>query len=290
MTIHEPTLEERLSNGRLPSIDEGERVIWDDRVTGLGLRLRAQSAPVWIGHKRVEGRAVKRTFGGLDGMGIEEARDMARSLFDLGERRLRVAPTLASFVPTFIEDNAGRWKPNTVKSHRRGLMRHTVPVLGAKPVDAITRADVVAWQDRLDMAAGSRNRVLAVLSGLMLHAESVGLRPEGSNPCAGLRRRRSGFKACYLDDRGFARLAAALDHLKKTHPIEVALLRFLMLTGARLGEALMLEWTMIHGSQAPSEGKDSRARGQGTMSVATAYQRLSAFRSAAGRLLPKAGA
>jgi len=38
--------------------------------------------------------------------------------------------------------------------------------------------------------------------------------------------------------------------LKKTHPVEIALLRFLMLTGARLGEALTLEWTMIHGSQA----------------------------------------
>ena len=250
MTTREPTLEERLSNGQLPRLDDGERVIWDDRVTGLGLRLRARSMPVWIGQRRVEGRTVKRTLCGLDGMGIEEARDVARSLFDLGGRRLRVAPTLASFVPTFIEDNAGRWKPNTVKAHRRGLMRHTVPVLGAKPVDAITRADVVAWQDGLDMAAGSRNRMLAVLSGLMLHAESVGLRPEGSNPCAGLRRRRSGFKAQYLDDRGFARLAVALDHLKKEHPVEIALLRFLMLTGARRGEALMLEWTMIHGSRA----------------------------------------
>ncbi len=130
MTMHEPTLEERLSNGRLPSIEDGERVIWDDRVTGLGLRLRARSAPVWIGHKRA--------LGGLDGMGIEEARDLARSLFDPGERLLWVAPTLASFVLTFIENNVGRWKPNTVKSHRRGLMRHTVPVLGSKSVNAIT--------------------------------------------------------------------------------------------------------------------------------------------------------
>ena len=84
----------------------------------------------------------------------------------------------------------------------------------------------------------------------MLHAESVSLRPEGSNPCAGLRRRRSGFKAQYLDDRGFARLAVALGHLKQEHPVETALLRFLMLTGARRGEALMLEWTTIHGSRA----------------------------------------
>ncbi len=231
-------------------IDDGERVIWDHRLTGPGIRLRARSSPVWIGQRRIDGRTVKRTFGTLDDMGIDEARGVARATFDHDGQRLRVAPTLAGFVPIFIDDNAGRWKPNTIKSHRRDLLRHVVPVLGTMPVDAISRADVLAWQDRLDVAPGSRNRILAVLSGLMLHAESLGFRAEGSNPCAGLRRRQTGFKARYLDDHDFARLAAALDQAESARPIEVAAIRFLMLTGARQSEALALEWTMIHGSRA----------------------------------------
>jgi integrase len=250
MATRDLTLEQRLLKDRLPEIDDGERVIWDHRMTGLGLRLRARSSPVWIGQRRIDGRTVKRTLGMLDGMDIDEARAVARATFDHDGQRLRVAPTLASFVPIFIEDNAGRWKPNTVRSHRRDLLRHVVPVLGAMPVDAMTRADVLAWQDGLDLAPGSHNRILAVLSGLMLHAESLGFRAEGSNPCAGLRRRQTGFKARYLDDHDFARLAAALDQAEVARPIEVAAIRFLMLTGARQSEMLMLEWTMIHGSRA----------------------------------------
>ncbi len=251
MTTKEPTLEDYVSTGRLPVLDRGEQVIWDDRVAGLGLRLRNDGAPVWIRQRRIKGRIIKRSLGRLDAMGIEAARQTAIAMFDpdLLARTLP-APTFADFVPTYIDDNAGRWRPNTVISHRHDLMRHAVPVLGPKPVDAITRADVLAWLDNLKVAAGSRNRALAVLSGLMLHAETVGLRPEGSNPCAGLRRRQSSFKARYLDDQGFARLALALDQLTAAHPVEVALIRFVMLTGARRGEALTLEWTMIQGSQA----------------------------------------
>ena len=250
MATRDLTLEQRLSKGRLPTIDDGERVIWDHEMTGLGIRLRARSSPVWIGQRRIDGRTVKRTFGTLDDIGIDEARAVARATFDHDGQRLRVAPTLAGFVPIFIDDNAGRWKPNTIRSHRRDLLRHVVPVLGFKPVDVISRADVLAWQDSLDVAPGSRNRILAVLSGLMLHAESLGFRAEGSNPCAGLRRRQTGFKARYLDDHDFARLAAALDQTESTRPVEVAAIRFLMLTGARQSEALALEWTMIHGSRA----------------------------------------
>ena len=43
--------------------------------------------------------------------------------------------------------------------------------------------------------AGSASTSLAVLSSLMKHAEDLGLRPEESNPCRGLRRRKSGFEA-----------------------------------------------------------------------------------------------
>jgi integrase len=91
---------------------------------------------------------------------------------------------------------------------------------------------------------------LAVLSGILLHAENLGLRPEGSNLCAGLRRRQTGFKSRYLDDHDIVRLAATLDQAESARPIEVGAIRSLMLTGARQSEALALEWTMIHGNWA----------------------------------------
>ena len=84
--------------------------------------------------------------------------------------------------------------------------------------------------------AETANRSLAVLSSLMKHAEDLGLRLEGSNPCRGLRRRKTGFKAYYLTDVEFAALGWALARVEDEYPVGVAVMRFLLYTGARKSE------------------------------------------------------
>ena len=84
----------------------------------------------------------------------------------------------------------------------------------------------------------------------MKHAETLGLRPEDSNPCRGLRRRKTGFEAHYLTDDEFAALGRALDGAEADHPVAVAALRFLLHTGARKSEALRLRWEHVHGDRA----------------------------------------
>ena len=84
----------------------------------------------------------------------------------------------------------------------------------------------------------------------MKHAEDLGLRPEGSNPCRGLRRRKSGFKAHYLTDVEFAALGWALARVEGEYPVAVAVVRFLLYTGARKSEALGLRWEHVHGDRA----------------------------------------
>ncbi len=71
------------------------------------------------------------------------------------------------------------------------------------------------------------------MSSLMKHAVTLGLRAEDSNPCWGLRRRKTGFEAPYLTDDEFATLGKALDSAEVEHPVAVAALRFLLYTGTR---------------------------------------------------------
>ncbi|MDE0254304.1 MAG: integrase, partial [Rhodospirillaceae bacterium] len=66
-------------------------------------------------------------------------------------------------------------------------------------------------------------------------------RREDSNPCKGLRRRKTGFEAHYLTDDEFAALGRALDDAEAEWPAAVAALRFLLYTGARKSEALRLK-------------------------------------------------
>jgi len=41
----------------------------------------------------------------------------------------------------------------------------------------VTQADLISWKDGLPGSATSGNRALAVLSGMMRHAELLGLQP-----------------------------------------------------------------------------------------------------------------
>ena len=131
------------------------------------------------------------------------------------------------------------------------MQRFILPAFGNRRVDAITARDVRSWFDELSVTrAGTANRSLAVLSSLMRHGEDLGLCPEGSNPCRGLRRRKSGFKAHYLTDVEFAALGWALARVEDEYPVAVAVVRFLLYTGARKSEALGLRWEHVHGDRA----------------------------------------
>jgi integrase len=102
----------------------------------------------------------------------------------------------------------------------------------------------------LTCAAGTKNRTLAVLLGMVRHAELKGLRAPESNPCQNLRRHKPSFEATYLEGDDWRRLGKALTALAKEYPSEIGCLKFLALTGCRRGEALGLTWDMIDSSRA----------------------------------------
>ena len=187
-----------------------ETVLWNGVVSGLGVRARANGRKTWIVQGRIGDALVKRTLSAAEAMTVEDARCAARALIaetECGDGAALSVPTMQTFGPTFLPDCAERWKPTTRVGHAHCMQRFILPALGSRRVDAITACNVRSWFDELTVTrAGTANRSLAVLSSLMKHAEDVGLRPEGSNPCRGLRRRKTGFKAHYLSDAEFAAL------------------------------------------------------------------------------------
>ena len=228
-------------------------MLWDSAAPGLGLRARPNGRKTWIVHRRCNGSVVKRTLGALDALTVEDARHAARALLADAEAGGAPAavPTMRTFGPAFLADCAGRWKPATRRAHVDGMSRFILPTFGDRRVDAVTAKDVRNWFDDLSVTrVGSANRALAVLSSMMKHAEALGLRREDSNPCRGLRRRKTGFEAHYLTDDEFTALGRALDGTEADHPVAVAALRFLLYTGARKSEALRLKWEHVHGDRA----------------------------------------
>ena len=230
-----------------------EAVLWDSAAPGLGLRVRPNGRKTWIVHRRCNGSVVRRTLGTLNALTVEDARHAARAIIADAEAGGAAAaiPTVRTFAPAFLADCAERWKPATRRAHADGMSRFILPAFGDRRVDAVTAKDVRNWFDDLSVTrAGSANRALAVLSSMMKHAEALGMRHEDSNPCRGLRRRKTGFEARYLTDDEFAALGRALDDAEADHPVAVSALRFLLYTGARKSEALRLKWEHVHGDRA----------------------------------------
>ena len=99
------------------------------------------------------------------------------------------APTLRAFGRVLLSDCAQRWKPATRRDHGYNLQNQILPRFGSRRVDAISARYIRSWFADLAVTRPSAvMRSLALLSSLMKHAETLGLRPEDSNPCRGLRR------------------------------------------------------------------------------------------------------
>ena len=83
-------------------------------------------------------------------------------------------------------------------------------------------------------------RSMPGLSAIMKVAEADGLRPEGSNPCKGIRRYRKMNRDRFLSDAEFGRPGRAL---QEARPFPVAsIIRLLALTGCRSSEIRTLRW------------------------------------------------
>jgi len=87
----------------------------------------------------------------------------------------------------------------------------------------------------------SADRSMPVLSVIMTVAEADGLRPEGSNPCKGIRRYRRQNRDRFLSNAEFGCLGVVL--CSAVPSAAVSLIRLLALTGCRSSEIRTLRWT-----------------------------------------------
>lgn len=134
------------------------------------------------------------------------------------------------------------WKPGTLAVNRSYLNNQILPSFASRPVAEITRADVQRWFASLDAKPAAADRSLPILSAILRHAEMHGHRPEGSNPCLGLRRYRRRGRERFLTLDQYRRLGKALAEHEAAAPLPAAGVRLLLLTGCRQSEIRMLRW------------------------------------------------
>jgi integrase len=235
----------------------GEKLLYDSIAEGLALRLRASGAKSWVLFDDREGRRVRTTLGNAQLIPLATARAMTSPppptptaapppalIFDPDAS---VAKVMVGFLRS---GKGGRWKPQTWINMRAAADTHILPPLGKHRVNEITAAEVARWHRAVAARSTSARMALSTLSGLMVYAEDHGLRPPGTNPCKGLRKKERGNRGQAIEPRAFRRLWRALDKLQQTKPDGCDAIRLLILTGARRSEILSLQWDWIDGCRA----------------------------------------
>ena len=171
-------------------------------------------------------------------------RDDARH--DPARRRgARVAPKKPCSRPVADEvftRYARNWKPSTLKVNRNYYRNHILPRFKGHPIAGIDSRDVRQWFASLHAKPAAADRSAPVLSVIMRQAEIYGYRPEGSNPCKGIKRYRREGRERFLSAVEIRSLAAALDRFEPDRPQQVAIIRLLLLTGCRASEVRTLKW------------------------------------------------
>lgn len=252
-------------NVPLPS--NGERLVHDSEAIGLALRLRASGARSWITLATQNGKTVRRTIGEASTLPLPSARQIATSHAhfdaDAATPPAPYAPdaTIAEVMPRYLAWGAqSGWAKSTVKLMEGVARSHIMPVLGARPLRDISRSEAVLWHGDLARRTTSERMALSTLSGLMRYAEDHGLRPPGSNPCRGLRKKARNDRGSHLPPATIRRLWQALDRLQARFADACDAIRLLLLTGARKAEIVGLEWDQIEGARAVLERSKSGPR------------------------------
>lgn len=170
-------------------------------------------------------------------------------------------PTLAAYTERYLDPASGLLtgiQDGTRRSYQRNAERSFLRILGAMPVNAITRSDIgrwLTWQEKQQAVTTARDKSVtrtvsaktirnhhALLSGVLKSAVEHGLRED--NPAYRMRLREGvREEPVFLSSAEFATL------LSFTPQPFQALVYFLVSTGVRWGEATALTWSdlVLHG-------------------------------------------
>ena len=222
--------------------------IRDGKLRGFGLRVLPSGDKRFFVHCQHRGERVWKIIGDGAAMDVREAR--SRTVTMLAAIRLGEGPprdpaeTLFEAVAEATFERRSRvWKAGTLAVNRAYLRSQILPHFAGRQVADIDSRDVTNWFASLRATPVAADRSMPVLSVIMREAEAMGLRPEGSNPCKGIRRYRRKGRERFLSDDEIRRLSAALTAHEGRHPEQVAVVRLLLLTGCRKGEILTLRWS-----------------------------------------------
>ena len=240
----------RLSQHRVDALKPRKSAydVRDRGLKGFGVRVLPSGAKRYFVHSQHNGCRVWKIVGQSGSIGVGEARERARvmlaSIRNGNDEGIAVLPDtpFETVADEVFQRYARNWKPSTLSVNRGYYRNQILPWFQGRPIADITAQDVKQWFASLHNTPVAADRSAPILSVIMRQAEVYGYRPEGTNPCKGIKRYRRQGRERFLSTAEIHRLGEVLAHYEADHPQAVAIIRLLLLTGCRKGEIATLKW------------------------------------------------
>lgn len=270
-------LTKRVVDGAVPGTKQV--LIWDTEVQGFGLRVTPANAKSYILNYRIStGRERRHTIGrhgspwtcdAARGEALKLLRGLASGIDPLDAKSdARAATTVADLIAQYLTDGPTELPNKKASSWERdtsGLRRHVLPLIGTKPIKALTasdlarlQADIAAGKSAADVKTGPRgraiirggrataSRTLAVVGAMLEFAVRRGM--ISSNPAKGVKLLKVENRERFLSEREILLIADAMMLLETEGALNATMavaIRLLMLTGCRRDEIRTLRWSWV---------------------------------------------
>jgi len=258
---------------KLPSPASGYVLHWDTQDRGFGLRITKDGKRTYITQGRVNGKELRLTIGPHGVFTADQAREAAREhlrnmRLGIDPRDLRKQAQAAGVTLREVADAYLRDRP--LKDSSKGeIRRHVSTTFAAwleKPVVSINREGVTRRFNEIRMhglrgnapAPAQANQAFSVLRALINYATREYRKPDGSailtdNPVDVLYKKWSPIRprTSRIPDTKVGQAWYFLSRRRQqAHNRDtlasIDLVMFLMLTGARIGEASALTWDRVN--------------------------------------------
>lgn len=287
----------KLSKRTVDKADPAEKdyFIWDDELTGFGLRVFTSGRRSYLVQYRARGRTRRFTIGAHGVWTPETARNQARILLGriakgdnpAEERQLdHQAVTVKELCECYLEDAKNGLilgkkrrpkKASTIYTDEGRVKRHIIPLLGTRRVKDITSADVTRFMRDVGSGKtkanqktrkhgraivrggiGTGTRTVGLLGAIFTYARENGIIE--SNPAHGVRKAADQKRSRRLSEDEYRMLGQLLRKAAEDEQFATAaeMARAIALTGCRRGEIINLIWPEVDGDQSCLRLQDSK--------------------------------